>query len=236
QCNVHRDVLGFRVRPCPVDRLLHHVRYLNDGGGLEALVVLDLGEVDDLLHQVNQPGGLLLNLPAETVHRLRVIGIVRHGLGQQRNRPDGGLQLVGHVGHKVATYSLDAVELRLVVAQHQHIALTQRGNTRVKEAAGVFIRVVLKDGVDVRVNTTSRHPGRCLLQLRGSKSWSVDQPQSGGRGGGLSHLPVRVNDDGGAGKCSQDLVHPCWQPLVRILLDDLAATSHRPKYETEQNT
>src|SRR5699024_3088707 len=108
--------------------------------------------------------------------------------------------------------------------------------TRVKEAAGVFIRVVLNDEIDVLVNTTIRHPGHCLLQLRGSKSWTVDQPQSVGRGGGLNHLPVRVNDDGGAGKCSQDLVHPCWQPLVRILLDDLAATSHRPKYETEQNT
>ncbi len=97
-------------------------------GLVERVVALEAGELDDLLHQPGQPVALGLHPSREPLHRLRVLGGVDHGVGEQLDRPDGGLELVAHVGHEVAPDRLHAALPGAVLDQGQHELGAQRGH------------------------------------------------------------------------------------------------------------
>jgi hypothetical protein len=79
------------------------------------------GQLEDLVHQRRQPLRLGGHPPGEPAHRLRVVRGVLHRLGEQRQRPHRGLELVGHVHHEVAADRLQPAGLRAVLRQHQQL-------------------------------------------------------------------------------------------------------------------
>ncbi len=126
----HGDLLGARLVPAPVDGLGDQFPDRDRLGVLQRVVVLHAGEVDQLLHQVGQPGRLDLHAPREPLHGLGVVGGVHHGLGQQGQRPDGGLELMADVGDEVAPHGLDAAGLGEVLHQQQHQPGAERRHPR----------------------------------------------------------------------------------------------------------
>ena len=105
-------------------------------GSLERLVVLQPGELDDLLHQPVQPGRLGLHPRGEPQHRLRVVGGLLHRLGEQGEGADRRLQLVGDVGDEVTPDRLYATLPGAVLDQHQHQPVAQRGHPGVRRGRG----------------------------------------------------------------------------------------------------
>ena len=64
---------------------------------------LEAGEVDDLLDQLAQPGGLDLHPAGEALDGLRVVAGVEHGLGEEGQAAHRCLELVADVGDEVTT-------------------------------------------------------------------------------------------------------------------------------------
>ena len=62
----------------------------------------------------------------EPADRLGVVAGVQHGLGEQRQRADRGLELVADVGDEVAAYVVDAAGLGAVLDQQQDVRAAQR--------------------------------------------------------------------------------------------------------------
>ena len=89
-------------------------------GRVERVVVLEPGQLDDLLHQPGQAVGLRQHPAGETAYGDRVVGRVAHGLGEQLDRADRRLELVGDVGHEVAAHRLDPALAGAVLDQRQH--------------------------------------------------------------------------------------------------------------------
>ncbi|BFO22625.1 hypothetical protein SHKM778_90130 [Streptomyces sp. KM77-8] len=79
----HGDLLGAGLVPAAVDGLGDEFVDADGFRVLQRVVVLHPGEVDEFLHEVGQPGRLDLHPSGEPFHRLRVVGGVHHGLGQE---------------------------------------------------------------------------------------------------------------------------------------------------------
>lgn len=116
----HGDLLGAGLVPTAVDGLGDQFVHADGFGVLEGVVVLDPGEVDQLLHQVGEPRGLDLHTAGEALHRLRVVGRVHDGLGEEGESADRRLQLMAHVRDEVASYRFDAAGLGEVLDQQEH--------------------------------------------------------------------------------------------------------------------
>ncbi len=91
------------------------VRVLDDVGALEAR------QLDDLLDEPGQAVGLDADPLGEARDRLGVVVRVEHGLGEQRDAADRGLELVADVGEEVAPDLLDAGRLGAVLDEEQHV-------------------------------------------------------------------------------------------------------------------
>ena len=111
--------LGLQVRG--VDGLGHHVVDVDDARLAQRVVALQARERDEVLHHHRQPVRLVLHPEREPAHRLGVVGRARHRLRQQRQRADGGLQLVADVGHEVATDGVQPPDRRLVLGEQQDV-------------------------------------------------------------------------------------------------------------------
>ena len=121
----------------PGQRQLHLVL---PGGGLEAVLhgagqvqQIDLlplqaaaplvqpGQVENVLHQADEPLALLVDVGGEAPDVLLLHQTVLHDLGHAGDGGEGGLQLVGHVGGELPAHLLRLLPLG-DVQQHQHRA------------------------------------------------------------------------------------------------------------------
>ena len=118
----HADLCRVGVDGTGVDRALDDFVDRHWLGPVDRVPGLQPRQLDDLLHQPRQPLRLSDHPPAEPLHRLRVAGRVVHGLGEQPDRTDRGLELVAHVGDEVAPDRLDLTLAGAVLDQRQHQA------------------------------------------------------------------------------------------------------------------
>jgi hypothetical protein len=188
-----RDPLRLRVDRTGVDRdgddlVDGHRRGLGD-----RLVTLQAREIDDLLDQVRQPVALLEHPAGEPLDRLRVVGGVVHGLAEQLDGADRGLQLVAHVGDEVTPDGVDAALARAVLDQCQHQPGAKGRYARSHMARGRARRTQLELGfADLAVPADL---GDQLGELRVGERVAVDQTEGVRRGRGLEHDVVLVDDD-----------------------------------------
>ncbi len=122
------DVLAARLRAHLVDRAPHEVVDVDHLGPGQRVVTLQAGQVDDVLDEVAQARGLHLHALGEVAHLVGVVAGGEHGLGQQRQRADRGLELVADVGHEVAPDDVDAALLGEVVDEDEDRPGAERGD------------------------------------------------------------------------------------------------------------
>ncbi len=188
-----------------VDRGGDHVVDRDRRRGVDGLVALQPGQLDDLLHQLAQAVGLGLHPRREPLHRLRVVGRVLHRLGEQVDRSDRGLQLVRHVGHEVTTYRLDLALLGAVLDQGQHQARTERRHPRGQGPLRAHRRGHLQLGLaDL---TVAPHLAHQLAELRGGQHAAAHHPHRVRRRGGLDHRVGLVHDDRAAAQHREHVGH-----------------------------
>ena len=104
---------------------------IETGTGLvERVVALEAGQLDDLLHQPDQPLALGEHPAGEPLDGLGIVGGVLHGLGQQPDRADRRLELVADVGDEVTADRLDPALAGAVLDQGQHQPAAERRDPR----------------------------------------------------------------------------------------------------------
>lgn len=102
---------------------LHAIRI--DGGpghgqcrhalGVQATAgVLHLLQIDQPSHQFGQAGGLLADTPGEIPYRIRIVGRVGNGFGQQCDRAGRRFQLVRDIGHELAAHLFEMSALAYI--------------------------------------------------------------------------------------------------------------------------
>ena len=100
------DLTAVSLHTDPVHGLGHDVVDVDDLGLGQGVSLLKAGELDDLLDQDAQAAGLLAHAPGVVAHEGGVVGAGLDGLGQQLDRADRGLELVGDIGDEVAAHGL----------------------------------------------------------------------------------------------------------------------------------
>ena len=143
---------------------------------LERVVALQPGQLDDLLDQPREPLALDQHPVGEALDRLGVVGGVVHGLGQQPDRADGGLQLVADVADEVAAYGLDPALAGAVLDQRQHQPRAERrdpgGHVARRHAGAGHHQLGLADlPVAAYLLDQRRELGRDQLAARGPAPW-----------------------------------------------------------------
>ena len=213
----HGDLFGVGLVPAAVDRLRDQVVHGDGLGVVEQVVVLDPGEVDDLLHEAGQAGGLDLHPAGETVYRLGVVGGVHDGLREQRERADGGLQLMAHVRHEVPAYRLDPPGLGEVLDQQQHQPGAQRrdpgGDRQALAAPGTTAWQV-----QFHLPYLAVPPGLAghLQHLVDGQPAAAYQPEGVCGGAGLHHCVTLVEDDSRRAQHREHGVHARRQYRVGV--------------------
>ena len=191
------DVLA--LGPCPgaVGGVVDHLGGGDLLRGRRRRMVLDAGEVDDLLDQLGQALRLPLHAPTEALDRGRVVGEVRDRLGEEGHRPDRGLEFVGDIGHEVTTDGVDAHRFGLVVAEDEDEGGAQGSDTGVEVAQhrfGVLPRLLEVDLLDETAGPDSADDAQHLG--RGERMTS-DQAEGIGGWGGFDDIVAGVDDDRG---------------------------------------
>ena len=194
------------IHPPPVHRVADHLVHLDHLGIDQWVVTLQLGQVDDLSHQIAQPGRLNAHPAGELPNGLWVISTFLHRLGEQGDSADRGLELVADIGHEVAADLLDLTRAGLVVRQHQNQVLPEWGDLHGEVADGSAIA-----------------PGQ--LEIGGGETplpaYGPDQLQQPGRhdpaaayqacaprgAGGLEHLVMSPDHHAGGVEHGQHLSH-----------------------------
>ena len=161
----------------------------------ERVVALQPGQLDDLLDEPGQPGALGLHPPGEPDHRLRVVGGLLDRLGEQVQRADRGLQLVGDVGDEVAADRLDAPLAGAVLDERQHQPAAQRGHPggdvqRRDRPAARHHQLGLAD------LPVAAHLPDQVGELLDRHLVAADQAEGVRRRGGLEDLVLLVDDQG----------------------------------------
>jgi hypothetical protein len=220
----HHDLLGGRLVPAAVhglgDELVHRDGLRVD----EPVVVLDPGEVDDLLDQAGEPGRLDQHPAGEPADRLGIVAGVLDRLGEQRQRAHRGLELVRDIGDEVAAHGLDPAGLGEVLDQHQDQLRPERGDPD-------------RDGEDVAAGLAARAPGDVQVRLAylavapgqpghgqhgvdGDRT-TADQAERIGCGAGFDHLVAVVQDDGAGAEHREHGIHTGRQFPRGLLFDSL---------------
>lgn len=203
----HRDVLGAGRVAGAVDGLVDQFLDGHRLGVFQRVVVLDPGEVYQLLDEVGQPGRLDLHAPGEPGHRLRVVGRVHDRLGQQRQGADGRLQLVADVRDEVAAYGLDAAGLGQVLDEEEHQPGAERRHPR-GDGEGVAPARAAPRQVQLDLAYLPVAPGVAghLQHLVHGQLPAADQTERVRRGARLHHRVALVEHDGGGAQHGQDRV------------------------------
>ena len=213
------DAAGAGLHAHPVQGLGHDGVHVHLLGADQRVTVLEAGELDNLLHEGAQAGGLLAHAPGEVAHQGGVLGPLLQGLGQQGHGADGGLELVGHVGHEVPAHVLQALGGGTVLnededpaapdGRHPHPEVEAPGPAH--PAPGHDNGVVL----DPAGGPHTRHHGGDLRLTQGVVAHDIEGV---GRRGGAQDLVVVVEDHdrGRQGRQDrQDAVTPAQQGVVR---------------------
>lgn len=205
----HGDLLGGGLVPAAVDGLGDQLVHGNRFGVLQRVVVLHPGEVDQLLHQVRQPGRLHLHPAGEALHGLRVVRGPHDRLGQQGQRTDGRLQLVAHIGDEVPPDGLDPPGLGEVLHQQQHQPRSQRRHPG-GDGQGLAPPGAPPGQVQLHLPylpVPPGLPGHLQHGLDGEPS-AADQSEGVGGGAGLDDGVGLVEDDRRGTQHRQDGVDP----------------------------
>jgi hypothetical protein len=199
------DAAGAGLHPAPVQGLGHHGIQLDRDRVGHRLGRLDPGQRDHVLDQVGQPGGLLPHPPGEAPHGVRVIGRVLDRLRQQRERADGGLELVAGVGHEVPPDLLHPAALGLVLNQQEHHPGVAGGGVQggdpdretgrpAVDAAGRDLHLAFPD---LAVPADLARQGQQFLH---HELVAGDQAEGPGGGAGLQHPVLAVEHHGRRGQ------------------------------------
>ena len=189
-------VVSVGVDPAAVDGFGQHVVDLDDLGLGQRIVRLQAGELDDLADQIGQSSRLDPHPGREATHRLRVVGRILHGLGEQRDGSDGRLQLVAGVGDEVPARLLDPPCGGLVVGEHHDQILAQRCDVhdqvrRRREGPAVDLQILRA------WPAVPAHLADQVQQLGRGDPGGPDQAEIACGLGRFDHLVVRTDD------------HPC---------------------------
>ena len=122
------DLAAVGLDAHPVHGLGDDVVDVNDLRLGQGVALLEAGELDDLLDQDAQAAGLLAHAPGVVAHEVGVVGAGLDGLGQQLDRADRGLELVGDVGDEVAAHGLDPAGGGVVLNEDEHTPLADAGH------------------------------------------------------------------------------------------------------------
>ena len=87
------------------------------------LIGLQPGEVDDLRDHLGDSGSLLVEPPGEVSHRLRIIGGTLHGLREDCDGANGGLEFVTDVGDEVPSGLFHAQQRGTIVDDEDDVAV-----------------------------------------------------------------------------------------------------------------
>ena len=165
---------------------------LDRGRGLQRVVGLQPGQLDDLLHEPGEPVALGEHPAREPLDRLRVVARVGDRLGQQLDRADRRLELVADVGDEVAAYGLDPALAGAVLDQGQHQPRAERrdpgGDVPGGRGRAVHQQLGLAD-LAVAAYLVDQP-----VELVGDQLGAAHQPEGVRRRGGL-HDGVGVVDD-----------------------------------------
>ncbi len=175
---------------------------------LERVVVLYPGEVDELLHEIDQAGGLDLHAAGEAADRLGVVRGVHDGLGQQGDGPDRRLQLVRHVRDEIAPYGLDAAGLGEVLDQEQDEPGAEGGDAR-RDREGLAAAGTAPGQVELDLAylpVAARVAGHVEHGLDGQFA-AAYEPEGVSGGRGLDDGVPLVEYDGGGAEHGEDGVH-----------------------------
>ncbi|CUR61274.1 hypothetical protein NOCA1240377 [metagenome] len=191
---LHGDVLGGRLHGAGVDGGGDRGVEVDHHRGLQRVVALETGQLDDLLHEPREPVALGEHPGREALDRLRVVGGVRDGLCEQPDRAHRRLQLVADVGHEVAAHGLDPPLAGAVLDEGQHQPGAQRRDARGQRAGGAAVggRQVELALADLPVASDL---GDHVEQLRHDQGVAAHQPEGVRRRGGLEDVVGRVDDD-----------------------------------------
>jgi hypothetical protein len=192
------DLAGVRQGLRRVDRFGDHPVDLDGNRVLDGLAALEAGEVHQVVDQVGQTHGLALHPRGEALDGLGVVAGRLDRLGEQRQRPDRGLELVGHVGDEVAAYGVHALRLGQVLEQDEHGGGRERGDpgAQVEDAGAqrgsAYVDLLLAD------DAVAAHGGHERAHLGGGDPAPRDDAQGGCGGGGVEDRAVRAYDERGA--------------------------------------
>ncbi|VXB79402.1 hypothetical protein PSCLAVI8L_180245 [Pseudoclavibacter sp. 8L] len=161
----------------------------------EGVARLQPGQLDELVGDRGQAQALLAEPPREVLDLLHVTRRLRDGLREQRDRADGGLELVTHIGHEVSAHALDAKRLRAILRQHQEEPRREGRRThpdmdfRAPEGTSGDLEV-LSDRLALTPRLIHNGPDALVEAPAGT-----DEPLRRGSRGGLVDVPGRVGDD-----------------------------------------
>jgi len=127
---------------------------------------------------------------------LGVVGSVADRLGEEPDRADRRLELVGDVGHEVAPDGLDAALPGAVLDQGQHQPRAERCDARGHRARRAV--AAWEHQVGLPDLTVTAYLADELGELGGAQSLALDQTERESGGRGLDHLVVVVDDHGTA--------------------------------------
>ena len=138
----------------------------------------------------DEPVALGEHPAGEPLDGLRVVGGVGDRLGEQPDRADGGLQLVGDVGDEVAAYRLDPALAGAVLDQGQHQP-GARAARRGRSPCRAGRRAAASTSSASRIWPSRRTCRTSSASSARQQSLAADQPEREGRRGGLDHLVAR---------------------------------------------
>lgn len=192
----HLDPAGGGRRAGPVEHLGDHPV---DRDGLRRglrLRALEPGQLQQLLHQPAEPGGLVLDPLGEPAGGQHVLGELRgtvgrlggvdQGLGEELQRPDRGLQLVADVGHEVPPHPGQPVRLGDVGGLDGDVPAADAHRPQV-HAERVLPGVVAAPG-QVELDLAP-HPGPPHLPGEGTDQRVGRDGAGGGAGSEQAHRP-----------------------------------------------
>ncbi len=190
------DVARLGRHPHPVDRLGHDRPDVDELGLVEGVGHLQPRQVDDLLDQPGEPGGLDEDALREPLDRLGVVLGAEHGLGEQRDAADRGLQLVADVGDEVAADLLDPPGVGVVLGEDQHVRDRDRRDPHPHHHGCRRVRAAGQVELGLADHAVAAHLAREVAQLVVHQLAVAHQPVADRRRRGVDDGVARVDDHG----------------------------------------
>ena len=167
--------------PAAVGRVTGARPDVDEGGVLDDVGPLEARQLDDLLDEPGQAVGLDADPPGEAGDRLGVVVRVEHGLGEQRDAADRGLELVADVGEEVPPDLLDACRLGPVLDEEEHVVGAEGGDAGGDDEAPVP-EALLQGQLGLADDPVATHGAGQVEQLRVHELLATHEPLRDGGG------------------------------------------------------